>query len=464
MRATLAAARAVPEQLVAGRAVAVPGGGTIRRFPQRVAGMPVHGAEAIVVEPAGGAPELVVDHTVARLKAPRAAEIGRQGAVERARAGAGIERLRGPPRARLGVDPRTRRLAWEVQLPAERPTADLLVSVDARHGRVIRSRDLLRRATASLFSPNPVVTRGSSSGLRDARDRESSLLASLRVPVTLERLTSARGCLRGLYADARLGPTAKTVCRRSGSWGNVGRSQASFEALMGYFHVDRTRAYVESLVLTEGLREKPQRVHANSFPQDNSYFSPFDRVVAFGTGGVDDGEDGDVIVHEYGHSLQDQQQRLFGATAASAAIGEGFGDYLAAVISSLSTGGEERFDICMFEWDAISYTRRRCARRTDKEITLRRANRRCGREPHCVGEAWSSALWELRGELGLDPAGRSVGDRIVLESQFMYTRRTGFHDAARALIAADELLYAGLHEAIVEAEMVEREFCAKRGC
>ena len=466
LRAALASTTAATAQLVAQDPAPAPGGGTIRRFVQRVDGLPVHGAEAVVVELPTGEAELVVDHTVPRLSPTPAAKLDSTAAVRNARAATAAGLLRAKPHARLGVDPATGRPAWEVRLAVRRPLADLLVSVDAVSGRVLGSRDLLRRgkASASLFDPNPVVTRGTSRGLRDAKDRRSSRLASLRVPVVLERLTSRKGCLRGKYADARLGAQAKRVCRRSRSWRDVGRARGNFEALMGYFHIDRTRAYVASLKLTKGLRGKPQRIRANAFAHDNSYYSPFERVIVLGTGGVDDGEDADVIVHEYGHSLQDQQRPFFGTTLQGAAIGEGFGDYLAAAISSLTTGGQERFDACMFEWDAISYTDRRCARRADKDITLRRASRRCGREPHCVGEAWSGALLDLRTALGVDPKGRSIGDRIVLQSQFMYTRRTKFRDAARALIAADKLLYDGAHTNAVEGEMVERRFCPQRGC
>ena len=58
--------------------------------------------------------------------------------------------------------------------------------------------------------------------------------------------------------------------------------------------------------------------------------------LVLGTGGVDDGEDADVIVHEYGHSLQDQAAPSFAADAARAAtMGEGFGDYMAAAMSAL---------------------------------------------------------------------------------------------------------------------------------
>ena len=41
------------------------------------------------------------------------------------------------------------------------------------------------------------------------------------------------------------------------------RSSDLFEPLMAYFHVDRTRAYVDSLGLSRTLRAKPQKVRAN---------------------------------------------------------------------------------------------------------------------------------------------------------------------------------------------------------
>ena len=78
---------------------------------------------------------------------------------------------------------------------------------------------------------------------------------------------------------------------------------------MAYFHIDRTRAYVDSLGLTEPLRRKPQKVRADGFTDDNSFYSPGTSTLALGSGGVDDGEDADVIVHEYGHSLQHQAAR-----------------------------------------------------------------------------------------------------------------------------------------------------------
>jgi Fungalysin metallopeptidase (M36) len=330
---------------------------------------------------------------------------------------------------------------------------------------VLGVRDLLRKATgsASLFDPNPLVTHGSSIGLRDRHDQNSPLLQRLRQPAELRRLSDPRGCLRGTYVRVTLGRGERPVCKRSLHW-SVGRSAERFEALMAYLHVDRARVYLESLGISDSLRDRPVVVHANAIRADQSFFSPRTHDLTLGTGGVDDGEDGDVIVHEYGHAVQDQQVSRFGHRPQGAAMGEGFGDYLAAVMSSLTTGGSEKFDPCMFEWDATSYTRNRCLRRADTELTKKGAKRQCFGDEHCVGEAWSGALWDLRAVLGPDDAGRVAMDRVVLQSHLLLAKNSNLRDGARALIAADDLLYGGAHAAAIEAEMVQRKFCRATGC
>jgi len=462
------AATAPSAQLAVGERVPVPGGGLIHRYRQRAGGLPVFGAEAVVADPADSAPVLVTDTTTARIEpAPADSAIPRGRAIAAARLAADAARLRAAPRARLGFDPRTGSLAWEVSLPSARPLADYVVLVDARSGEKISTRDVLWRAdlSATLFDPNPVVSQGSYSDLLDAKDRDSTLLTSLRVPVSLPRITSPEGCLVGVYADARLGKRAKPVCRPSLDFTGVTRSDDRFEALMAYFHIDRTRAYVDSLGLSESLRARPQRVRANAIPADNSFYSSMTQSMTLGSGGVDDGEDADVIVHEYGHSLQDQAIKgAFGRTIATGSMGEGFGDYLAAAMSALVTGGNPGFDACIFDWDSISYSPTGCGRRADRALTLKRAERRCLLEIHCVGEAWSGLLYELRAALGADTLGQSVMDRVVLESHFMLGKRSSFRDGARALIAADELLYAGAHVPAIEAELIERQFCKRSGC
>jgi hypothetical protein len=461
-------ARAPLAQLEPTGRVEVPGGGLIHRYVQRAGGLPVFGAGAVVADSPDAPPVLVTDSTVAGISPrPSSSAIGRSSAVSAARGAVGTRGLRAPSEARLGYDAKTGALAWEVSLPSRDPLGDYVVVVDATSARVLSSQDVLWRATGSamIFNPNPVVQQGNSyAGLKDRNDKDSSLLTSLRVPVSLERITSAKGCLVGTYADARQGKKAKPVCRSSLDFTDLTRSDNAFEAVMAYFHIDRTRAYIDGLGLSEALRSKPQRVRVNAIPDDNSYFSSMTRSMTIGEGGVDDGEDGDVIVHEYGHSLQDQAVHGFGRSTAAGTIGEGFGDYNAAMMSALTTGNDFESSVCIFDWDGISYSNTGCGRRADKGLDIKKAKRKCQFEIHCMGEVWSSALFKLRGELGNDVSGFAVMDRVVLESHFMYTPKINFRDAAKALVAADQLLYAGVHTGVIEAEMVARKLCPASGC
>lgn len=448
-------------QLDAAARVAVPGGGSIVRFSQRVGGLPVFGAEAVVASPDSGAPILVADETVTGVDGDDAgAAISRGQAIAAALEATNSPSLRAPAQAKLGIEPKNGRMAWEVSLPAGKPFADFLVVVDARNGEALSSRDVLWNfnGAATVFNPNPVVQQASYSGLKDSKDKDSDLLTSLLLPVTLPNITSTKGCLKGVYADARLGKKAEAVCSPNADFTGLTRADNEFEAVMSYFHIDRTRAYVDSLGLSKPLRSKPQKVRANGIPDDNSFYSSMTQSMTLGTGGVDDAEDADVIVHEYGHSLQDQAVKNYGRTVDAASIGEGFGDYLAAAMSALTTGGSE-FDACIFDWDGVSYSNTGCGRTADRSFTLKKAESACFQEVHCLGEVWSSTLFELRQTLGVDSAGASVMDRVTLESNFMLTKGASFKSASKALLAADELLYAGAHVPAIQTELTARKFC-----
>jgi hypothetical protein len=471
---TVARVEAPRAQLERARTVAVPGGGQIRRYKQQVGGLPVLGAEAVVVVPTGAAPILVSDNTRAGIDPQdRSGALQRSAAIAAARSATGASKLRGPASARLGLDPATGKLVWEVSLPSGEPLADLLVTVDARSGEKLRSKDLLRHATgtatgsAMIFNPNPVVEQGGYSGLKDRNDKDSALLTSLRLPVTLERLIdSAKGCLKGTYVDARVGEDGKKVCSPGFDFTDLTRSDDEFEAVMAYFHVDRERAYADSLGLSQPLRQKAQKVLVDAIADDNSFYSSQTQLLVLGSGGVDDAEDADVINHEFGHSLQDQAaphslQNLQGGT-----IGEGFGDYMAAVMSDLTTGPSP-FDTCIFDWDGISYSNTGCGRDADITDNVKTAEHKCPghkEDIHCVGQVWSSSLFSLRQALGLDTNGQSIMDRDVLEANFTNSKSTSYESFAAGILAADQLFYAGAHIPALEAEFVARKFCKSSGC
>jgi hypothetical protein len=70
-------------------------------------------------------------------------------------------------------------------------------------------------------------------------------------------------------------------------------------------------------------------------------------------GGVDDAEDAEVIVHEYGHSVQDRQVTGFGTSLEAGSIGEGFSDYLAVEVTSWRSGAPTKApEACVADWAA----------------------------------------------------------------------------------------------------------------
>ena len=314
----------------------MPGGATAYRFQQRVSGVTVLNGQVVVSDPRGAPPELVADSSKPRIEPPPSPRVGKRFAAEVALRSAGVRRLRGHWSASLAVQPgKGGTLVWRVVMFSARPLLDREVLVDAVSGRVVRTRNLLqrsRRGHAQLYNPNPVAQNDGSSGLRsDRRDKNTGILTSLRRPVTLKNIRKGQRRLRGKWVHATLGRGSKEVCKRGLRWMGVKRRQNRFEALMAYYHIDRAQRYIQSLGFGTGashpINKRAQLAVANGFRDDNSYYLPSARLIEYGSGGVDDAEDADVILHEYGHAIQDAQTRRFGLGNQAGAIGEGFGDY-----------------------------------------------------------------------------------------------------------------------------------------
>jgi Fungalysin metallopeptidase (M36) len=479
----LRAADAPAAELELAETVSLPGGATLYRYEQEVGGVPVDASVAVVADPVGAPPTLVADETEAQAEAAGEPTISRDRAIRLASATVGVRRLRAAPAASLVLVPEgAGALAWDVSLPAGRPLGDFELLIDATDGATLATYNLLRRARgrAKLFVPNAVVANDGYSpiskiGRREGKpgpdaDRDTRRLKSLRDRVVLKHIKGGQKCLRGRWVNAKVGERRKKVCRRSRNWSAVTRHENAFEALMAYHAIDRTQSYFRSLGFKH-VNAESQSVIANArmpraIGQDNSFYTPFGDRIELGTGGVDDGEDQDIIIHEYGHAVQDAQVKGFGRGLHAGSMGEGFGDYLAAAMSAETpqVRSHARFDPCVMEWDATSYAAvPSCLRRTDSPATRSEVFDACRdpisgmRDVHCVGEVWSAALWELRAALG-DDAGGSIMDRVVLASHFMLPRDASFGQGARALIDADEAMFGGGdHCTEIREEMVDRE-------
>jgi hypothetical protein len=424
------------------------------RLRQEVGGIPVLRAGAVVTNAPGRRGDLLIDSTHSRIDEPPRALITRRRALITGLAAGGVLALRQKPKAGLAILPAVSggRLVWRVVLPARRPSASFEVLIDARTGSTLMVRDLLQKATgsATIFDPNPVVAQGSRSGLADHGDADTATLTSLRDPVTLQRLTA--GCLVGQWVRATL--PGGDVCKADRDWSAVTRSDDRFEALMAYFHIDRAQAYIQGLGFGN-VMNRQLRVHANDFSDGSPFFDPATGEISLGEGGTDDGEDAEVIEHEYGHAIQDDQVPGFGLGQQAGAIGEGFGDYIAASLSTTFTPSPT-FDPCIGEWDELGEGNPAsvpCIRRVNTSLTAAQLGpgTACNAEVHCNGQAWSGALWEIRGALG-----GSATDRLVIQSNFSLLPSSGFQDSSRALLAADQQLHGGSHRSLLIAVLSSR--------
>jgi hypothetical protein len=291
--------------------------------------------------------------------------------------------------------------------------------------------------SALVFVPNPVQSLGDES-LTDQKDSDGAVPAAAYHAVTLTNLDGS-GYLRGDYADV-YSSTGKLAYSPSNTFAYT-RSQDQFEQVMAYYWITQAQRYVQSLgfgTTLPAINDEPQNVRIDQLGADNSFETthPKDEL-RFGKGGVDDAEDGEVILHEYGHALHAAQNFNFGPEE-NGAISEGFGDYWAVTVSdvvSKSLGVPEQEPLpCVADWDSTSYTSGpvHCLRRVDTNLHYPAD---LNGEVHHDGQIWSRALWDIRNALGPTKA-----DTIILQGTNGYTGTT-MPDLANRTVAAAQALY-----------------------
>ncbi|MEU6625062.1 M4 family metallopeptidase [Streptomyces litmocidini] len=288
---------------------------------------------------------------------------------------------------------------------------------------------------ARVFMVNPVQSSGDQS-LADHKDAASDVPASAYATVALRNL-DASGALSGKWAAVRseTGNPAKAADAAS-----YDRSDDEFEQVMAYFWVNEAQEYLQGLGFGSELRganDRVQPVRLNQWGADNSFFTDKKAEIRFGKGGVDDAEDAEVIVHEYGHAVHNAQVPGFGTSPEAGAIGEAFGDYLAVEVGANAVtkyGWPMKADLaCVADWDSTGYSAApHCLRRVDGTKTYAD---RVG-EVHADGEIWSRALFDIRNKLGARTA-----DRIIVNAQFGFAADTSFEDAALTTVATAQKMY-----------------------
>jgi len=167
---------------------------------------------------------------------------------------------------------------------------------------------------------------------------------------------------------------------------------------------------------------------------DNSFFATTNppRII-FGVGGVDDAEDADVIVHEYGHAISYSVSPNTNNGFERNALDEGFGDYLAASYSrhlSAFRWGE------VYTWDGHNefWPGRTAANNKFYPDDL-------GNNFYLGGEIWAAALMEAWPILGKENM-----DRLVVQMMYSTASNLSLRDAAQLLLQAESQLFNGQYQ------------------
>jgi hypothetical protein len=332
--------------------------------------------------------------------------------------------------------------AWKVRLTREAPREEWIIYLSARNGAILNRYDNLAETTAGralVFDPNPVTALGDHKLLLTPTKRPRRPPPVAYREVTLLGL-DASGTLSG--DKVTTAPTRGRVRRTNGEF-MLRSHERGFEEVMVYFHVDAALRRLDQLGYRgrRAIFREPVRANVNGTRDDNSWYSPVDRMLTFGTGYIDDAEDAETILHEFGHAIQDAICPDFGQSPQAAAMGEGFGDYFAA--SFFESRKPARYSATVMSWDGLLYGLRSrfdppCLRRLDSALTFDDFDEKG--DEHDNGTIWSATLWDVRAALG-----RELADTLIIESHFQLDGFTTFARGARAIIDADRNLYGGRH-------------------
>ncbi len=388
-------------------------------------------------------------------------------------------------------------LIWRTHLVLEAPFGNWTVAVDAVNGAIVEAKDMSidrrerdqvdfaaytgeladrreemdrlarsekaavagKRATGSgtVFDPDPRTTLLN----EDLADNSpASAFAGSYLTRTLEDITNTNGTftLEGPWCRISNFETPNTAPSTSadGTW-NHERGVNAFNDAMTYFQLDQSQRYIQSLGFTgdKGIQNLSIETDSDGFQgQDNShYLSSFNSLgvnrLAFGHGCVDDNEDADVILHEYGHALQ-KFINLNWNGGDTGAMGEGFGDYWGTSYSYTTENGPAYHPEWIFSWDGHND----CwgGRTLDATEIQYNPNNTYGAHQSVGGGRQSDELWGtplLQSLLQLDGMGypTSDADQIVLESHFGLGSGLRMPELAQATVDAAAALFPGLPHA-----------------
>jgi hypothetical protein len=314
-------------------------------------------------------------------------------------------------------------------------------------------------ATGYVFDPDP-RSRLRSDNLED-NSGSASFDAAYDLKVLNGVVPNSNGVykLSGPYVNIKNIPTevplTEPTTTRDGKW-RAKRGSSGFDDTNVYFHIDQSQRYIQSLGF-RNIWNRPIDVDTDGEDgDDNSHFQPISddfatSFLSFGHGCVNDSEDAGVILHEYGHAIQDDifANGFYGGD--SGAIGEGFGDYWATSYVYSTANGQAFHPDRVFKWDGFGtlnacgggrYVNRTNLRYDpnktyDAHVTIQTI----GNQRYQSDELWSTPLVEAMKSLLRQGKRRADIDKIVLEGQFGLPSDVTMPQMAQSIVDAAARLF-----------------------
>jgi len=175
--------------------------------------------------------------------------------------------------------------------------------------------------------------------------------------------------------------------------------------------------------------------------------------------------DNGIIAHEYGHGISNRLTggpSNVGCLGNAEQMGEGWSDFFSLVTTAKAgQKGTDAKTVGTFalRQDTNGTGIRAYPYSTDMKINPNVYDDIIGAEIHRLGEIWTSCTWDLYWELvnlyGFDEdiiygnGGNNKAIRLVIAGMKLQPCSPGFVDGRNAIIAADKLLYNGIHECLI---------------
>ena len=235
---------------------------------------------------------------------------------------------------------------------------------------------------------------------------------------------------------------------------NYTRSQNGFLDVMVFYHLNVMRDYVHSLGFNMADTLIMPDSHAST--QDNDFFAAPNNIY-YGTGGVPDCQDADVIIHEYTHFLSWNANHSNGAGSSvqRSGIDEGSADYNAASYSASIDTFKWNY---MFTWDGHNeYWPGRVV--DDRHVYPSLPTDASLGPNYKYGVIWSSALMQIWWDIGRGPA-----DSLFYQTLYGLGSNITLLDAAQQYIKADSLVYGGRYHCEIVRDFNQHGLAADTSC